>query len=164
VELNDIRQVVELMDEHGLSFFKLEQEGVNLEMKKGGDIESVKELLASMPSVAAAPAPIAAAPVAAAAPAVAAAAAPAAAPAAGGGADGEAILSPMVGTFYRKPNPDSPNFVEVGDTISEGQTICIIEAMKVMNEIKAERSGTITQICVDESTPVQFEDALFMIK
>jgi len=70
----------------------------------------------------------------------------------------------MVGTFYRKPNPDSPNFVEVGDTISEGQTICIIEAMKVMNEIKAERSGTITQICVDESTPVQFEDALFMIK
>jgi len=66
VELKDIRQIVELMDEHGLSSFKLEQEGVNLEMKKGGDIEAVKELMSSMPSVAAAPAPVAAAPVAAA--------------------------------------------------------------------------------------------------
>ena len=70
----------------------------------------------------------------------------------------------MVGTFYRKASPDAPNFVEVGDTISEGQTICIIEAMKVMNEIKAEKGGTITAIAVDDSTPVQFGDTLFNIK
>jgi len=70
----------------------------------------------------------------------------------------------MVGTFYRKPNPDSPNFVEVGDTVSEGQTLCIIEAMKVMNEIKAEKGGTITQICAEEGSAVQFEDKLYMIK
>ena len=70
----------------------------------------------------------------------------------------------MVGTFYRKPNPESPDFVSVGDTISEGQTLCIIEAMKVMNEIKAERSGTITAILIDEGAAVQYGDALFGIK
>ena len=107
-----------------------------------------------MPAPQYAPAPAAAAPVAAAAPPAEAAAAPA----------GKTIDSPMVGTFYRKPSPDSPNFVEVGDTINEGQTICIIEAMKVMNEIKAETSGTVTAINVDEATPVQFGDALFSIK
>ena len=69
----------------------------------------------------------------------------------------------MVGTFYRKPAPDSPNFVEVGDTISEGQTICIIEAMKVMNEIKAETSGTVTAINAEDSTPVQYGDTLFTL-
>jgi acetyl-CoA carboxylase biotin carboxyl carrier protein len=70
----------------------------------------------------------------------------------------------MVGTFYRRPSPDDPDFVNVGDTISEGQTLCIIEAMKVMNEIKAERSGTIIQICVDDGIPVQFGDDLFRVQ
>lgn len=70
----------------------------------------------------------------------------------------------MVGTFYRKPGPDSPAFVNVGDAVSEGQTLCIIEAMKVMNEIKAEKSGTISAILVEDGTPVQFGDALFRVK
>ncbi len=70
----------------------------------------------------------------------------------------------MVGTFYRKPAPDSPNFVEVGTAVSEGQTLCIIEAMKVMNEIKAERSGTISGIVAEDSNPVQYGDVLFRIK
>jgi acetyl-CoA carboxylase biotin carboxyl carrier protein len=78
--------------------------------------------------------------------------------------DGTPIDSPMVGTFYRKSSPDAPNYVEVGTTIKEGDTICIIEAMKVMNEIKAETSGTITAILVDDSTPVQFGDTLFTVK
>lgn len=78
--------------------------------------------------------------------------------------DGEAITSPMVGTFYIKPAPDADDFVTVGTSVKEGQTICIIEAMKVMNEIKAERSGTITAINVDDATPVQFGDTLFTIK
>lgn len=141
------------MNEHGLSHFRLEKEDFELELKKGTDMEAAKELLAAMPNVAAS-APMAAAPVAAAAPA-AAAAAPV--------ASGEAITSPMVGTYYNKPAPDADLFVNVGDTISEGQTICIIEAMKVMNEIKAEKSGKITEILVEDGTPVQFGDDLFRI-
>ena len=70
----------------------------------------------------------------------------------------------MVGTFYRKSSPESDNFVSVGDTISEGQTLCIIEAMKVMNEIKAETSGTIIAISAEDSTSVQYGDELFRIK
>ena len=70
----------------------------------------------------------------------------------------------MVGTFYRKPAPDAPNFVEVGTAVSEGQTLCIIEAMKVMNEIKAEKSGTICAVVAEDSKPVQYGDVLFRIK
>jgi len=158
VDLQDIRQLVELMDEHGLSHFRLEKEEFELELKKGSDIEAAKDLLAALPSISAAPA---AAPVAAAPAPV--AAAPAGAPAAAPAPAGEAITSPMVGTFYQKPAPDADAFVNVGDTISEGQTICIIEAMKVMNEIKAEKSGKITEICVADGTPVQFGDDLFRI-
>jgi acetyl-CoA carboxylase biotin carboxyl carrier protein len=156
VDHNDIRKIVELMDEHDLSYFHLEREDFNLKLKKGLDAESIQAAFASMPAPQYAAAPVGAAPVA--APVAAAPAEEAAAPA------GKTIDSPMVGTFYRKPAPDSPNFVEVGDTISEGQTICIIEAMKVMNEIKAETSGTVTAINVDEATPVQFGDALFSLK
>ena len=142
------------MDEHDLSYFHLEKEDFNLKLKKGLDAESIQAAFASMPAPQYAAAPAVAAPATIAAEAPAAAATPA----------GKTIDSPMVGTFYGKPAPDSPNFVEVGDTISEGQTICIIEAMKVMNEIKAETSGTVTAINVDEATPVQFGDALFSIK
>lgn len=151
MDLKDIKKIVELMDEHELSFFHLEKEDFNLKLKKGMDAEAI---MAAMPAPAQMAAPPAAAPVAAGAPAA----------DAGPVIDGEPIDSPMVGTFYRKSSPDAPNFVEVGVTISEGDTICIIEAMKVMNEIKAERSGTITAILVDDSTPVQFGDTMFTIK
>jgi len=141
------------MNEHGLTYFDMSREGFHLKLKKGQDLESLKGLLAALPTAApAAPAP--AAPAAAVASPAAAAPAPA----------GEEITSPMVGTFYRKPNPESPEFVNVGDTISVGQTLCIIEAMKVMNEIKAERSGTITSVLAEEGNPVQFGDPLFGIK
>ena len=146
------------MDEHGLSQFQYEKEDFNLKLKKGTDLEEIQKLIASVPSgggqiVAPAPAP---------APAAVIATAPDGD--ASKGPLGEAISSPMVGTFYRKPTPDDPDFVSVGDAISEGQTLCIIEAMKVMNEIKAERSGTIAQICVDDGTPVQFGDDLFRVQ
>ena len=154
VDLKEIRKIVELMNEHDLTLFDMSKEGFHLKLRKGPDLESMRGLLGSMPAPAyAAPAP---------------AAAPAAAPVATAASvakeDGEAITSPMVGTFYRKPGPDSPDFVNVGDVVSEGQTVCIIEAMKVMNEIKAEKSGTITSVLVDDGTPVQFGDALFRIK
>ena len=144
------------MNEHGLTYFDMSREGFHLKLKKGQDLESLKGLLAALPAAAPAAAPAPAAPVAAAAPAAAAAPTPITA--------GEEITSPMVGTFYRKPNPESPDFVNVGDTVSVGQTLCIIEAMKVMNEIKAERSGTITSILAEEGNPVQFGDPLFGIK
>ena len=153
MDLKDIKKIVELMDEHDLSYFHLEKEDFDLKLKKGLDADAIR---AAMPAPQMMTAP-AAAPPAAVAPAPAGDAAPAV-------STDEAIPSPMVGTFYRKASPDAPNFVEVGDKITEGQTICIIEAMKVMNEIKAETSGTITAIAVEDSTPVQYGDTLFHIK
>jgi len=152
VDLQEIRRIVELMNEHDLTLFDLSKKDFHLKLKKGPDMEDLRSVLASMPAAAA---PVAAAPVASAA----AAAAPAAPV-----AEGAEITSPMVGTFYRKPAPDAPSFVDVGSTVSEGQTLCIIEAMKVMNEIKAERSGTICAVIAEDSTPVQFGDVLFRIK
>ena len=154
MDLKLIRQIVELMNEHGLSHFHLEKKDFNLKLKKGADLDTLRELLGSLPAApaAAAPAPVAPAP----APASPAVEEPV--------DDSRAITSPMVGTFYRKPAPDAADFVEVGESVSEGQTLCIIEAMKVMNEIKAERSGTITEILVDDGSPVQFGDPLFRIQ
>lgn len=162
MDFKDIKKIVELMDEHGLSQFKLEQEETKLELKKGGDLDvaAVQALLAS------APAPqVHAAPVAAVAP-PAAAAAPAAAPADGGGlpAGVEEITSPMVGTFYTAASPDSDPFVKVGDKIASDTTVCIVEAMKVMNEIKADISGEIVEILVENGTAVQFGEPLFRVK
>lgn len=152
MDLKEIRNIVELMNEHGLTHFDLSKKDFQLVLKKGVDAQALQSLASTMPVAAAAPV--------AAAPATPAADAADAAPA----ADGKAINSPMVGTFYRKPAPDADNFVEVGSTVSEGQTICIIEAMKVMNEIKAEQSGTISEIAVEDGNPVQFGDVLFRIK
>ncbi len=151
MDLQEIRRIVELMNEHDLTLFDLSKKDFHLKLKKGPDAEDLRGLLTSLP--AAAPAPVAAA---AAAQAAAAPAAPV--------AEGTEITSPMVGTFYRKPAPDAPLFVDVGTTVSEGQTLCIIEAMKVMNEIKAEKSGTICAVVAEDGNPVQFGDVLFRIK
>lgn len=154
MDLQEIRKIVELMNEHGLTHFDLTKKDFHLKLKKGADVDDLRSLLASLPT---------AAPMAAAAPVAAAAPAAAATPAAPA-VEGSEITSPMVGTFYRKPAPDAPNFVEVGSTVSVGQTICIIEAMKVMNEIKAEKSGTICATVAEDGAPVQFGDVLFRIK
>ena len=143
------------MNEHGLTHFDLSKKDFHLKLKKGPDMDELSSLLANLP--AAAPQTSAPAPVSAPAPSAGAAEAPAV-------ADGAEITSPMVGTFYQKPAPDSPNFVDVGTVVSEGQTLCIIEAMKVMNEIKAECSGTISAVVAEDGNPVQFGDALFRIK
>jgi len=155
VDLKDIKKIVELMNEHELSYFHLEKEEFNLKLKKGADAEAIQAAMVSMPQQQVVQAAPAAAPqVTASAPATSEATA----------TNGEEITSPMVGTFYTKPAPDADNFVKVGDTISKGQTLCIVEAMKVMNEIEAEVSGTITAILVEDGTPVQFGDPLFSIK
>ncbi len=160
MDFKDIKKIVELMDEHGLSQFKLEQDETKLELKKGGDVDvsAISQLLA------AAPAPVAAAPVAAAAaPAAAAPAAPAA-DAGGLPAGTEEITSPMVGTFYTASSPDADAFVKVGDKVSADTTVCIVEAMKVMNEIHAEISGEIVEVLVENGTAVQFGEPLFRVK
>lgn len=154
MDLQEIRRIVELMNEHGLTHFDLSKKDFHLKLKKGPDLDELGALFASMPSAAPQVSPMQL-PVAA-APQGAAPAAPA--------AEGAEITSPMVGTFYRKPAPDAPNFVEVGTAVSEGQTLCIIEAMKVMNEIKAERSGTICALVATDGNPVQYGDILFRIK
>ena len=148
VDLKEIRKIVELMDQHELSYFHLKEEGVDLKMKKGADIVQVAQ--------AAMPAAPASAPAAQAAPAG--GEAPADAPA------GNAITAPMVGTYYSASSPDAAAFVKVGDTISEGQTICIIEAMKVMNEIQSEIAGTVVECLVANGTSVEFGQPLFRVK
>lgn len=154
MDLQEIRRIVELMNEHGLTHFDLTKKDFHLKLKKGADLDDLRALMSSLPSAPMA-APAFAAP-AAGAPTPAAAAAPVAV--------GDEITSPMVGTFYRKPAPDAPLFVEVGSTVSIGQTICIIEAMKVMNEIKAEKAGTICECVAEDGNPVQYGDVLFRIK
>ena len=153
MDLQEIRRIVELMNEHGLTEFDLTKKDFHLKLKKGADADDLRSLLSSLPAAAPAAIPQAA-------PAAVAAAGAAPVPA----AEGSEITSPMVGTFYRKPAPDAPDFVEVGSSVSIGQTICIIEAMKVMNEIKAEKSGTVCAVVAEDGTPVQFGDVLFRIK
>jgi acetyl-CoA carboxylase biotin carboxyl carrier protein len=151
VDLKEIKKIVELMNEHGLTLFHLEKEDFNLKLKKGADAEDIREALGSLvaaPAASAGPAPP-----------------QESAPAAEEPIDvGRSISSPMVGTYYRKPAPEADDFVAVGDEVSEGDILCIIEAMKVMNEIKAETSGTIAELCVEDSTPVQYGDVLFRLK
>jgi len=154
VDLQEIRRIVELMNEHGLTHFDLTKKDFHLKLKKGADLDDLRGLLASLPAPQQIAAPVHAP--AASAPATSTPAAPA--------QEGSEITSPMVGTFYRKPAPDAPNFAEVGTAVSEGQTLCIIEAMKVMNEIKAEKSGTICAVVAEDGKPVQYGDVLFRIK
>jgi acetyl-CoA carboxylase biotin carboxyl carrier protein len=156
LEIEDIKTIVELMKENDLTHFELEREGQKLILKKQADAENLAAALANVRVAGPAPVPLAAP--AAAAPAT---APVAAAPAAAGGPQ---IKSPMVGTFYRSPGPGQDAFVKVGDVVSADSTVCIIEAMKVMNEIKAEISGRISRVLAEDTTPVQFGQPLFEIE
>lgn len=135
----------------------------SLEIERGG----TKVRLAKTPPVSAAPVAMAAAPVAAAPAPAAPAAAPApSAPSAEPAAPASNLIdvtSPMVGTFYRAPAPDAPSYVEVGARIGEGDTLCIIEAMKLMNELESEVSGTIAEICIENAQPVEYGQVLFRV-
>lgn len=154
MDLKDIRQILDLVREHDLAEFELEREGLKLRVKKANDIVITQ----------AAPAPAAAAP----APAPI-AAVPSPQPAAAASGEESAIelamiKSPIVGTFYRTPEPGAKPFVDVGDTVRKGQVLCIIEAMKLMNEIESEFDGVIEKAYVENGQPVQFNDRLFAIR
>ena len=138
------------MKKHDLSVFEIEKEGFRLKLEKG-------------PSARAAAAPPPAAPGQPKAVPAAAETTPAA-PKAIESVPLKEIVSPMVGTFYRGPSPDAPPFVDVGKTVAEDTVVCIIEAMKVMNEIKAETGGIITEVVAEDGKPVQFGQVLFRIR
>lgn len=158
MELKDIKAIIDLMRKNELSVFEMEKDGFKLKLQKGaGDQPAAAAPIAVVPALA--PSAPAATP--------AAASAPAAAPAAEAAQPSTPlrdIVSPMVGTFYRAGSPDAPPFVDVGKTISEDSVVCIIEAMKVMNEIKSEVSGTIAEIVAENGKPVQFGQVLFRVK
>ena len=160
MDLKEIQNLIKFVAKSGASEVKLEMEDVKITIKTGG--EETTTIVQQMPMAAAAP--LAAPAPAPAAPAAAPAAA-AAAPAAAESDDSKYITvkSPIIGTMYRKPSPDKPMFVEVGQTIAEGDVLCIIEAMKLFNEIESEVSGKIVKVLVDDSSPVEFDQPLFLV-
>ena len=155
MDLRKLKKLIDLVEESGIA---------EIEVTEGEEKVRITRATAAPAPVYAAPAQVAVpAPAPAAAPA--AAAAPAPAPAAPAARDlSNAQKSPMVGTFYRAPGPNAAAFVEVGQQVKAGDTLCIIEAMKLMNEIEAEKSGTVKEILVENGTPVEFGEPLFIIE
>ena len=149
MKIDEIKAIAEIVAANDLAELKLEREGFTLEIKRGANT-----LVAAAPAVMAMPAPAA----------VPAAPAPAAAPAAESNAKRVTIDSPLVGTLYRAPSPEAAPFVKVGDKVTPDTVVCIVEAMKVMNEIKAEKSGVIRDILVDNGSAVEFGQPLFVIE
>jgi acetyl-CoA carboxylase biotin carboxyl carrier protein len=165
VNLKDLKKLIDMMRKAELSEVHIEQEGLKINLKKDEKSPPAPGAPAAAPP-AAPPAVAAAAPLAVptthpAAPA-AAPAAPAAAPVPA--EDGEVVHSPMVGTLYRSPSPDSGPFVKEGSRVEVGQTVCIIEAMKLMNEIKAETAGTLVKFLCENTQPVEFGQPLYLLK
>lgn len=154
MKIEEIKTIIKLMSENDLTEFKIEAEDMHLCLKRGGQLPGSQIIIPTATPVPAA-APVATAP----------AAVPVAAPAAALTAGNRTTVdAPIVGTFYRSPSPDAPVFVKVGDTVSADTTVCIIEAMKVMNEIKAEKSGVIKEVLVENGQPVEFGQPIFVLE
>jgi acetyl-CoA carboxylase biotin carboxyl carrier protein len=149
LDLKDIKALIDLMKKNDLSVFKMENGDFKITLKKGRDFQPVVSVSAPPPGSATLIPP-----------GTTSTTTPAAPPA----VPGKEISSPMVGTFYRSPSPEAAPFVGVGDRVTEDTVVCIIEAMKVMNEIKAEVSGVITEVMAENGKPVQFGQTLFQVK
>ena len=149
-DIKEIKAIIDLMKKNDLSVFEIEKEGFRLKLEKGPSAQAA----AAVPSAAAGPPKAVPA----------AAETTPAAPKAIESASLKEIVSPMVGTFYRGPSPDAPPFVDVGKTVAEDTVVCIIEAMKVMNEIKAETGGIIAEVLAENGKPVQFGQVLFRVR
>ena len=160
MDLDLLKQILTLVREHDLAEFEIEQEGLRLKIRKDA-AGSLMVVPAAPAAAAAAPAPAAPPPVAPATPG---------APLGDvseigeGGVELAVVKSPIVGTFYGAPEPGAPAFVEVGATVKKGQVLCIIEAMKLMNEIDSEYDGEVVNIYVESGQPVQYGERLFAIK
>ena len=149
-DIKEIKAIIDLMKKHDLSVFEIEKEGFRLKLQRGPSAAQATSAVLA----AAAVAPKAAI----------AGAEPSPAAKTIESVPMKEIVSPMVGTFYRAASPDAPAFVEVGKPVNEDTVVCIIEAMKVMNEIKAETSGVIAEVLADNGKPVQFGQALFRVR
>lgn len=152
MDIRKIKKLIELVEESGIA---------ELEISEGE--ESVRINRYSNQAAPAAPVQYAAAP-APAAPAAAPAASEPAAPVAAPVETGHKVLSPMVGTFYRSPSPEAKSFIEIGQSVQEGQTLCIVEAMKMMNQIEADKTGVVKAILVEDGQPVEFDQPLVVIE
>jgi acetyl-CoA carboxylase biotin carboxyl carrier protein len=156
MNLDDIKQILDLVREHDLAELEIERDGLKVRVRKAPAAPEGLHAAVVPPSVSVAPPMTLAA---------------GAAPAAGSdeptrveGVELAVVKSPIVGTLYRSPEPGAPAFVEVGTTVRKGQVLCIIEAMKLMNEIESDRDGEVASVYVENGQPVQFGDRLFAIK
>ncbi|GHN03162.1 acetyl-CoA carboxylase, biotin carboxyl carrier protein [Cytophagales bacterium WSM2-2] len=157
MKTTEIRDLIDFIAQSGLNEVDIETKELKLHVKREPDQKVMKSpVMAAAPMAMAAPAPVAAAP----------AAAPKAEKAAPApvGKNTVEIKSPMIGTFYRSSNPDSPPFASVGDKVTKGQVVCIIEAMKLFNEIESEVSGTIVKAMIENSSPVEYDQVLFVVE
>ncbi|HVC20771.1 MAG TPA: acetyl-CoA carboxylase biotin carboxyl carrier protein [Vicinamibacterales bacterium] len=160
MDFDELRKILELIREHDLTEFELERDDLKLRVRKAGVQPAAPAHVPAPPAPAVAPAG---------APAMAGPPAAAEAPAAPGAQGGDEIelaivKSPIVGTFYRSPQPTAQSFVEIGDVVKKGQVLCIIEAMKLMNEIDSEYDGEVATIYVENGQPVQYGERLFAIR
>ena len=151
MNLKELKELIELMNENGLTELEVERDGMTIKLKKSSETGSIHPVAYTIPTI---PTPPAAAKPA--------AEAPAAGPAAAA-SNLKDVKSPMVGTFYRAPSPEAAPFVEIGQTVEVGQVVCIVEAMKLMNEIKSDVRGKVIEICVDNAEPVEFGQVLFRV-
>lgn len=157
MDIKEIQNLIKFVAKSGASEVKLEMDDIKITIKTGSDPDTIQAVqyapVAAQAPQAGALAPIAAAP----------SEAQAAPSQEAENSKYITIKSPIIGTFYRKPSPDKPLFVEVGQTIAEGDVLCIIEAMKLFNEIESEVSGKIVKILVEDSSPVEFDQPLFLV-
>jgi len=153
MDLRKLKTLIDLVSESNISELEITETEGKVRIVKGGGAAPVQyvQTLAAAPAAAPVVAP-------------AGAAAPAAAPVAEAAPAGHAVKSPMVGTFYRAASPGAPSFVEVGSKVNEGDTLCIIEAMKILNEIEADKAGTVTQILGENGQAVEYGQPLFIIE
>ena len=153
MDIRKVKKLIELLEESDVAEIEIHEGEESVRISRNSSAVPAIAMPAAMPQ-APAPAPAPAAP---------AAAAPAAAEKAEEDISGHAVRSPMVGTFYRSPSPGSKAFVEVGQQVAAGDTLCIIEAMKILNQIESDKAGTVKQILVENGEPVEYNEPLFII-
>jgi len=154
MDIRSIRKLIEIVEQSDIAEIEIKEGEHNIRISRSKEQVIVQAPAAAAPMAAPAAAPVAAAPVA---------TAPTEAPASTE-ANGHKVTSPMVGTFYSSPSPDAGAFVKVGDKVAEGDTLCIIEAMKIMNPIESDKSGTVKQVVGVNGEPVEFGQTLFVIE
>ncbi len=161
MDLKDIQNLIKFVAKSGASEVKLEMDDVKITIRTGSDHDKGETTyIQQIPTMSSAPAPVMPQqPVASAA----APAQPKETPTTSDDSKYVTVKSPIIGTFYRKPSPDKPAFKEVGDSVSTGDVLCVIEAMKLFNEIESEVSGKIVKVLVEDASPVEFDQPLFLI-